>query len=143
MMDKTILELPGFTLIYIFDSFPLFHKEKVLFLFSFWLHAGSSSVGLPSKWNPMKSNQTMMEVTLRPGDKEYDDVLRRFQTSAGGGVKVSEVQIISTCQGCMYPYVVDVHLKFCEFSIYGYNIFTFAYCTTSVIVFWGIKTRHS
>lgn len=72
-------------------------------LFSSWLHAGSSSVGLPSRWKPMKSDQTMVEVPLRPGDKEYNDVLSHFQTSAGGSVKVSEVKIISTCQRCMYP----------------------------------------
>uniref|UniRef100_A0A8B8E811 Poly [ADP-ribose] polymerase n=1 Tax=Crassostrea virginica TaxID=6565 RepID=A0A8B8E811_CRAVI len=53
---------------------------------------GSSSVGLPSKWKPMKSDQTMMEVTLRQGDKEYNDVLSHFQTSAGGSVKVSEIR---------------------------------------------------
>lgn len=109
MMEKTILELPGFTLILFLIAFHCFIKRK--YLFSSWLHAGSSSVGLPSKWKPMKSDQTMMEVTLRQGDKEYNDVLSHFQTSAGGSVKVSEVKI-------NLKYLSEMHVSICVVNIH-------------------------
>ena len=59
----------------------------------------------------MKSDQTMMEVTLRQGDKEYNDVLRHFQTSAGGSVKVSEVKN-------NLKYLSEMHVSICVVDIH-------------------------
>ncbi|XP_061170810.1 protein mono-ADP-ribosyltransferase PARP14-like [Saccostrea echinata] len=56
------------------------------------LDRGASSVGLPSKWAPMKSNQTLMEVKLNSGDAEYKQVLQRFQATSQGGVNVTEIR---------------------------------------------------
>lgn len=53
---------------------------------------GSTSVGLPSNWAHMKSDQTMVEVKLSPNDKEYKDVLARFNATNGGSVSISEVR---------------------------------------------------
>ncbi|XP_062604645.1 protein mono-ADP-ribosyltransferase PARP14-like [Saccostrea cucullata] len=51
---------------------------------------GASSVGLPAKWVPMKNHQTMVEITLKPGDNEYKQVLSKFNASSQGSVSVSE-----------------------------------------------------
>ena len=53
----------------------------------------------------------MMEVTLRQGDKEYNDVLRHFQTSAGGSVKVSEVKN-------NLKYLSEMHVSICVVDIH-------------------------
>ncbi|XP_062616540.1 protein mono-ADP-ribosyltransferase PARP15-like [Saccostrea cucullata] len=51
---------------------------------------GASSVGLPAKWVPMKNHQTMVEITLKPGDNEYQLVMSKFKASSQGAVSVSE-----------------------------------------------------
>lgn len=53
-----------------------------------------SSVGVPAKWTPMESNQTMVEITLKPDDSEYKQVLAKFQASSQGPVSVTEVKIL-------------------------------------------------
>lgn len=55
------------------------------------LYIGGTSVGLPAKWAHMRSDQTMMEVKLSPHDREYKDVLARFNATSGGSVSISEV----------------------------------------------------
>lgn len=53
---------------------------------------GMSSVGVPAKWTPMKSKQTMVEISLKPDGSEYKQVLAKFQASSQGSVSVAEVK---------------------------------------------------
>nr|XP_034328119.1 protein mono-ADP-ribosyltransferase PARP14 isoform X2 [Crassostrea gigas] len=53
---------------------------------------GSTSVGLPSNWAHMTSDQTMVEVKLSPSDNEYKDVVARFTATSGGPVSISEIR---------------------------------------------------
>ena len=51
-----------------------------------------SGIALPKHWNPMpQSDKTVHLVQLAPGSSEYQDVVRKVQSS-GGGINVQKIE---------------------------------------------------